>query len=129
MSFLKRFVFVAALSVLSLGTTAATVFVPTAAQAQTYTPGQLVDILELRIAQLEAERDIFIAAYASTSNITLQMVIQGEIQEINARIVNLETISLIALAGGYTDAEIDFLYELYFDVVSATTPATPPASV
>ena len=122
MTFIKRFLFVAAVSTAALGTTAVTVFAPTPAYAQTYTAQNLIDLLQVRIDDLIDDRTLIGAAINSNlSNSFIVAVLSSEVQLINSRIANLESIQQEALAGNFTDAEIDDLYELYLSVFSPSS--------
>jgi uncharacterized small protein (DUF1192 family) len=117
MTLLKRFLFVSFLSVTSFGIGAA--IAPSVAQAST--AQDLIDTLDQRIAQLEAEI-VALEAIINDPNSTTGEIIAAEAakQQCLFRVAQAEAIQ--ANAGFYDQNTLDFLNNLFQQVVSENAP-------
>lgn len=117
MTLLKRFLFVSFLSVTSFGIGAA--IAPSVAHAST--AQDLIDTLDQRIAQLEAEI-VALEAIINDPNSTTGEIIAAEAakQQCLFRVAQAEAIQ--ANAGFYDQNTLDFLNNLFQQVVSENAP-------
>lgn len=117
MILLKRFLFLTFLAVTSFGVGA--VAGPGVAQANS--AQDLSDLLDQRIAQLEAEAAALQAIIDDPNSTTGEVIAaEGARQQCLFRIAQAEAIQ--ANAGFFDQNTIDFLYNLFQDVVSENAP-------
>jgi hypothetical protein len=121
MNVMKRFSLAFTLIALSFGATVSVAPKSIYALASTPTAGDVIDLLNTRIAPLEDELEIIETALNDAPNPFVASLLMVEKQVLETRISSLEIIRF--MAPSLDDTQLSQLYEVYVVIVSQDVPS------